>query len=139
LDEIRKRHPTLRVLAMSDHAEFLYAVRARQMGAKGYAAKDASRTDLVRAVRDVMAGKEYFDAIEMPKNGPALVPKIGNLSAREYSIMLALGNGERATDIANKLNLSIKTVSTYKRRILNKLQLLSLADLVRHVMDHKLS
>jgi DNA-binding NarL/FixJ family response regulator len=83
----------------------------------------------------VLAGKEYFaDSIPDRSGTPSHPP----LSNRERDVLAGCVAGKRMSEIAAELDLSIKTVSTYKRRILNKLQLNSVADLVRHAIDHKL-
>ncbi|HEX3744925.1 MAG TPA: response regulator transcription factor [Bryobacteraceae bacterium] len=136
LGDIRRHYPAIPVLVMSTQAELLYGVRAKKAGAKGYAGKDAARADLVRAIRNVLSGDTSFES--QPRENAELLRKLNSLSPREYRVMLALGNGKRATDIATDLDLNVRTISTYKRRVLNKLQLRSTADLVRHVIDHKL-
>jgi DNA-binding NarL/FixJ family response regulator len=138
LDEIRKRYSPAPVLAMSTRTDRRHARRAQQMGAIGYSGKDTARADLSRAIRDVLAGKRHFNGFDPLQQAGALSPSHA-LSPREYRVLLGLASGKRATEIAADLKLSIKTVSTYKRRLLDKLRLDSTADLVRHVMYHKLS
>ena len=116
-----------------------YSLRAQQMGASGYICKNASRADLLRAFKSVLAGKKYFDDQLSAGTGGKTVPKHADLSTREYRVMLAFAAGERASEIAGELNLSVKTISTYKRRLLDKLELHSTADLVRYVIDNRLS
>lgn len=139
LEKIRRRDFLTPVLVMSTRAELRHARRAQQMGASGYSSKDADLSDLAQAIRDVFAGRAHFDGFQLPEyEGPVFFDR-KSLSQREHRVMLALANGKRTTDIAVELNLSIKTVSTYKRRVLNKLMLDSTADLVRHVVTHNLS
>src|SRR5664279_3670569 len=106
---------------LSIHADPLYAARAQQMGASGYVCKDAGRSDLVKAFRNVLAGRFHFDASLTPGTGasPAVGP--ASLSAREHKVLLACAAGKQTSEIAAELNLSTKTVSTYRRRVLNKL------------------
>lgn len=139
LREILRRRPRTRVLMLSIQADSLYAARARQVGASGYVCKDAGRSDLVKAFRNVIAGKAHFNA-SLPPNwaAPATTGHEG-LSEREYKVLLAFAAGKRTGEIAAELSLSSKTVSTYKRRILDKLNLKSTADLVHYVIDHRLS
>jgi DNA-binding NarL/FixJ family response regulator len=139
LQEIRRRHPSTRVLVLSMHADSEDAVRAQQMGAWGYVSKNASRADFLGAFKSVFSGKKYFEGHISPGIGVKTVPRHAGLSTRESAVMLALAAGKRATEIAAESNLSAKTVSTYKRRVLDKLGLESTADLVRYVIDHKLS
>jgi DNA-binding NarL/FixJ family response regulator len=138
LTEIRRRYPSIRVLVMSSHTEPRYAVRAQRMAADGYTGKNVSRADLLRTIRNVMSGKAHFEGLRPQRGAPAR-QRSNSLSRREYRVMLALAKGRRAVDIAAELELSIKTVSTYKRRILDKLKIESLPDLVRHVIQHQLS
>jgi len=122
LQEILLRRPRTRVLVLSSHANPLYAVRALQMRASGYVSKDAGRSDLVKALKNALTAIGHT-----------------SLSPREYDILLAFAAGKRTGEIAVKFNLNIKTVSTYKRHILDKLHLKSIADLVHYVIDHRLS
>ena len=132
LAKIRQRYPDKPILALSTRTDFTHAVRVRKLGATGYAGKDASRADLVRAISDVLAGKSHFNG---STGSEYSLPDCNSLSPREHYVMVALASGKRAIDIAADLNVSIKTVSTYKRRLFNKLQLNSLADLVRFFLN----
>lgn len=138
LQEIRTSRPATRVLMLSDREDHLHAMRSLKMGAAGYVTKSAGRTELVKTFKNVMEGKQSFagsilkDSIETgAANHPAL-------SEREHKVLMAFAAGQRVSEIAAELNLSIKTISTYKRRILNKLLLGSTADLVRHVIENQL-
>jgi DNA-binding NarL/FixJ family response regulator len=125
---------------LSMHADTQYAARSLQLGAAGYISKSAGRTDLLKAVRNVLGGKKHFDGLI--RQGVANEESgalDANLSAQEHRVLLALAAGRRTGEIAAELNLSGKTISTYKRRVLNKLGLQSTADLVRYVIEHKLS
>ena len=139
LHEILQRRPRTRVLMLSIHADPLYAVRARQIGALGYVCNDAGRSDLVKAFKNVLAGTAHYDASLPPRSAVPPAVDHASLSAREYKVLLAFAAGKRTGEIAAELNLNIKTVSTYKRRLLDKLRLRSTADLVRYVIDHQLS
>jgi len=140
LRQIRSTYPASRVLMLSAHSNPHYALRARQLQASGYCGKNATRTEFLKAFRAVLAGKEYF--VDPPHSGPGASPLPAStpngLSARERDILLACVAGKRVGETAAELNLSIKTVSTYKRRVLNKLRLNSVSDLVRYAIDHKL-
>jgi two-component system invasion response regulator UvrY len=139
LQEIRSRHPNTRVLVLSAQADPQYSVRARECGAFGCIWKEAGRADFQRAFKNMFAGRKHFENV--PSQGPAA--KTGTrhrqLSAREYAVMLGYVGGKRPSEMAAELGLSIKTVSTYKRRIFGKLELDSIADLVRYAIDHRLS
>jgi two-component system, NarL family, invasion response regulator UvrY len=139
LQAIRQFYPATRVLILSPHTDQRDALRARQLQASGYVRKDSSRTELLKAFRSVLAGKEYF--VNLPPDGPGVkpTPEHSGLSTRERDILLGCVAGKRIVEIASELNLSIKTVSTYKRRGLDKLQLKSVSDLVRYAIDHHLT
>jgi DNA-binding NarL/FixJ family response regulator len=139
LQEIRRLHPSTRVLILTTHDNPHYARRARHMGASGYVCKNAGRRDLLRAFKSVLAGKVHFEDLLPLQPVEATVPRNAALSAREREVMLAFAAGKRACEIAGEINLSVKTVSTYKRRILDKLRLHSTADLVCYVIDRHLS
>jgi len=140
LREIRAHCPQAAVLMLSMYADLLYAARSLQLGAMGYISKSSGRSDLLKAVRSVLDGRKYFSESigrEVDKGGSSV--RHGSLSVQECKVLLALAEGKRIGETAAALKLSAKTVSTYKRRILNKLALQSTADLVRYVIDHKLS
>lgn len=139
LQEIRRCHASTRVLVLSIHADSQYAIRAQQTGANGYVCKNAGRADLLRAVKSVLEGKDYFQNCHSFGRVAPTPPRHAGLSAREHTVMLTLASGKRVGEIAAKLNLSVKTISTYKRRVLDKLGLHSTADLVRYVVDQQLS
>jgi two-component system, NarL family, invasion response regulator UvrY len=140
LQEIRRSYPATRVLILSPQTNPEHAFRARQLKATGYVGKNSLRGDMLRAFRSVFEGKEHFLDTNHDGSGAWAmpVPLRPPLSGRERDVLVACVAGKRVGEIAADLNLSIKTVSTYKRRILNKLQLKSVADLVRHAIDHKL-
>jgi two-component system invasion response regulator UvrY len=140
LQEVRRSYPSTRVVILSPQGNPEHAFRARQLQASGYVGKNSLRAELLKAFRSVLEGKEHF--VDTSYNGSGAWAMAGPLrpplSGRERDVLLACVAGKRVGEIAADLNLSIKTVSTYKRRILNKLQLKSVADLVRHAIDHKL-
>ncbi len=142
LQEVRNRHPSTRVLVLSTlstQADSKYSVLAEKWGATGCVGKNASRADLIRAFRNVFAGKKHFGNFTSRSNAVENRKRHGGLSAREYGVLLGYVAGKRASQIALDLDLSVKTVSTYKRRILDKLGLDSTADLIRYAIDHHLS
>jgi DNA-binding NarL/FixJ family response regulator len=139
LQEIRRRYPATRVLVLSVHADPQYAARARQMRASGYICKNAGRAEVLKAFKRLLNGEEHFDgSLSLPAVSSA-VSRPPALSKREHAVMLAFAAGKRTGEIAAELNLSAKTVSTYKRRLLDKLGLRSTADLVRYAIDQRLS
>jgi len=138
LREIRACRPETAVLILSMDSDSRYAARSLELGATGYVSKSSGRSDLLKAVRSALDGKKHFS--QSIRQGAYSNPALHeNLSAQEWRVLLALAAGRRTCEIAAELNLSGKTVSTYRRRVLNKLGLKSTADLVRYVIEHKLS
>jgi DNA-binding NarL/FixJ family response regulator len=140
---LRKEFAQLRVLVLSMHAEEQYALRAFQAGAHGYVTKDRAPAELVDAVAKVAGGGAYVTAslaeqVVQALNGAQAVPKHAHLSNRELEVLRRIVAGQRLSDIADDLHLSIKTISTHKRRIQDKLQLPSMAALIRYGMEHGL-
>ena len=140
---IKTDTPATAVLVLSMHAEEQYALRAFKAGANGYVTKDSAATELVAAVRKVAAGGAYVSAslaerVVLQLNGVARAPRHAELSDRELEVLQRIVAGERLTDIAEALHLSIKTVSTHKSRILEKLQLTSTAALIRYGFEQQL-
>jgi DNA-binding NarL/FixJ family response regulator len=143
LRQVKSERPELRVLVLSMHAEEQYAVRAIRAGASGYLTKDTAATQLVAALRKIAAGGLFITpaaaealALGLQSPGEELAHK--RLSDREYEIFLLLAGGASVTGIAERLNLSVKTVSTHKTHVLEKMGFGSLADLVRYAITHKL-
>jgi DNA-binding NarL/FixJ family response regulator len=143
LQRVRRDHPSVKVLVLSVHPEDQWAVRALRAGAAGYLTKDHSPEQLIEAIRRVYRGGKYVTAALAEKlatgleAGGSATPHEG-LSDREYEVLRALGAGLSVKDVAGRLNLSPKTVSTYRARILEKMQLRTNADLVRYARDHAL-
>jgi two-component system, NarL family, invasion response regulator UvrY len=140
---LRKEFPRLRVLVLSMHAEEQYALRAFQAGAHGYVTKDRAPAELVDAVAKVACGGAYVTAslaerVVQQLNGATATPRHAQLSNRELEVLRRIVAGQRLCDIADELHLSIKTISTHKRRIQDKLQLPSMAALIRYGMEHDL-
>lgn len=137
--------PKLRILILSMHKEDVYAVRALKAGASGYLCKDNAEDQLVAALRKVAAGGLYITAavaeklaLDVLQGDDQNVPPHTKLSDREYQIFQAIVAGDSVTDIAQKLSLSVKTVSTHKTHILEKMGCDSVADLVRYAIQHEL-
>jgi DNA-binding NarL/FixJ family response regulator len=140
LQEIRTSRPETVTLMLSMNPDSLYAVRSLQLGAAGYVSKSSGRAELVKAVRTVLDGKQHFsESIRKGVDHPRSVAPHTDLSAQECKVMLAIATGKRTGEIAAEFGISDKTVSTYKRRVLNKLGLRSTSDLVRYVIENKLS
>ena len=143
LKELRTRHPTVRVLALSVHPEDQWAVRALRAGASGYLTKDHSPDQLLDAIRRVYRGGKYVsptlaERLAEQLDGGAERAPHELLSDREFEVMRRLGNGLTITQIASELALSAKTVSTYRARILEKMAVESNADLVRYAARYGL-
>jgi DNA-binding NarL/FixJ family response regulator len=140
LDLIRRIHdeyPRLPVLVLSMHAEEQYALRAYRAGAQGYLTKDSAAAELLGAVRKLVAGGAYVppglaERVVLQLGGAAAAPPHARLSDREMQVLTRIVAGQRLTEIADALHLSVKTVSTHKRRIQDKLQLPTTAALIRY-------
>ncbi|MCU0626488.1 MAG: response regulator transcription factor [Gemmatimonadaceae bacterium] len=142
LEQLRTLHPSVRVLVLSVHPEEQYATRALRAGARGYLTKDHSPAELVAAVRKVHAGGRYVSDTLAERLASELGGDVRvaheRLSDREFEVLCLLGSGRTVTEIAGLLALSVKTVSTYRTRILAKLPAESNAELVRYVVTHGL-
>ena len=143
LKRLREDHPTVRVLVLSAHPEDQWAVRALRGGASGYLTKDHSPNQLVDAVRRVFRGGKYVSPDLAERLASQLGPGFGGephelLSDREFEVLRCLGAGHTVKEIASTMGLSPKTVSTYRLRLLQKLELGSNADLVRYASHHGL-
>jgi two-component system, NarL family, invasion response regulator UvrY len=142
LKEMQKHRPEVRVLVLTMYPEEQYATRFLRAGACGYMTKDRAGSELIRAFRKVLAGGKYVSPMLSEKlagDEPAKAERLHEtLSERELKVMLALAAGKRLTDIAREMNLSIKTVSTYKHRIMEKMQMKVNADLTRYAIEHNL-
>lgn len=143
LRRVRLEFPTLGCLILSMHAEEQYAVRAFKAGANGYVTKDSSPGDLVQAVRKIAAGGAYVsnavaERMVLTLSGAQEAPSHTQLSNRELDVLRRLTAGQRPVDIAEALHLSVKTVSTHKSRIQDKLDLPSTAALIRYGVEHGL-
>ena len=143
IPRIRALHDAPAILMLSMHDEAQMAARALKAGAAGYATKDSDPALLLTAIRRVAAGGRYID----PALADRMVFEVGLtdsrpphalLSEREYSVFERLVQGDSVNDIAGKLALSSKTISTHKARLMQKLAAHSVADLVRYALEHKL-
>ena len=143
VQRIKGEFSDVRVLVLSMHAEAQYALRAFRAGANGYLTKDVAADELVNAVRKVAAGGAYVTEslagqLVLQLNGQSETPLHRLLTDREFEVLQRIAAGHRLTEIGETLNLSPKTVSTYKTRIQEKLQVSSTADLVRYALENKL-
>lgn len=143
LRDLRALRPTLAILILSMYPEEQYAVRLIKSGADGYLNKDSAPDELVNAIRKVAAGGKYVSATLAEKLATDLQTGAGglpheSLSDREFQVLRLIGAGRTATEIAAQLSLSVKTISTYRARLLTKMNLATNAELMRYAMDHGL-
>jgi two-component system invasion response regulator UvrY len=143
LKELKHQYPKLPVLVLSMHPEEQYAKRALKVGAAGYLNKGNAQEELVKAVRKILQGGKYVS--------PALAEKLANdleaesekplhetLSDREYEVMLLIASGKTVSQIAVELTLSVKTIDTYRSRILEKMKMKTNAELMHFAIKNKL-
>lgn len=140
---IRAEYPRLPLLVLSMHAEEEYALRSFKSGANGYVTKDSAAEELIAAARKVARGGSYVtssmaERVVQQLNGNVDVPRHAKLSNRELEVLRRIVIGQRSGDIAEALHVSVKTISTYKARVMEKLQLTSTAALIRYGMQHGL-
>ena len=144
LKEIKKIRPNLPVLILSIHPEDEFATRVLRAGASGYMTKETAPDELVNAINKVVAGGKYVSAALAEKLASDLEKDLGGapphkrLSDREYEVLLLIASGHTISEIAEDLSLSVKTISTYRARILEKTDLKGNADLVRYAITHGL-
>src|SRR5262249_50998089 len=142
LDLIRRlklEKPRLPILVLSMHGERQYAARALKAGASGYLTKDSAGAELLGAIRKVSGGGGPPPAhSSAARRRPADAPPPTALSDREFEVSRQLVAGHSVTEIAAGLHVSVKTVSTHKARILEKMAMGSTAELVRYAMEHRL-
>lgn len=143
LCELHNTAPRLPLMVLSLHTEAQYAVRAFRAGAKAYLTKQTAPEELARAVKQVLTGRMYVTASfgEHMAGSLSMNPTGSGhctLSERESEVLVLLAQGRSVKHIAQSLALSIKTVSTYRARLLDKLQLTTTAELIRYALDHRL-
>jgi len=137
---VRKEYPTLPILVLSMHPAAHFARRVLAAGASGYLTKDSAATELVHAVEQLRRGRPYAGRHGHERNGHAAANAAphDSLSDREYQVLRMLGSGRTVSEIAAALTLSVKTVSTYRARLLEKLQMRSNAELMRYAIENRL-
>jgi len=143
LIEIKQRKPDLKVLVLSMHPEEEIAIRALKTGASGYLNKDSVPSELIRAVRKIHAGGRYIsgslaESIFMSINKDMPADPHKELSEREFQVMCLIASGNTLSDIAQELSISVKTVSTYRTRILEKMAMKTNVELTHYAIKHKL-
>lgn len=143
LRTVRQRYPETRVLILSGFPEESYALAMIRNGASGYLCKDCDRDELLRAIHMVATGRRYVSgrtaellADEMSGERSGMLHDA--LSDRELQVFLRLARGESVSDIAGQLHLSVKTISTYRSRVTEKLNVSSNAELATYALRHRL-
>ena len=141
LKELKRDFPKLPVLILSMHPEEQYAMRALKEGAAGYMNKESAPYDLLTAIQKITRGGKYISPALSEKLLFAIdteKPLHENLSNREFQVMLMIASGKGISRIADEMSLSVKTVGTYRTRILEKLNVANNAEIMRYAMQHKL-
>lgn len=143
LKELKREHPKLPVLVLSVHPEDQYGIRMLKAGAAGYLTKDSAPDELVRAIRKVNRGGKYVS----PSLAETLVLELGvetdrprhkTLSDREYQVMMMIASGKTVSEIGEELSLSVKTISTYRARVLDKMRMRNNAELTHYAIQNQL-
>ena len=141
---LRQNHPHLPVIILSTHPDEHYAIRALRAGAVGYVNKGAAAVELKTAIRKALSGGKYLSPSQAELLAEAIRddrpdrPLHEALSDREYQLVCMITAGKTLTEIAVELALSVKTVSTYRSRVLEKLQLRTTADIINYCLQHNL-
>jgi two-component system, NarL family, invasion response regulator UvrY len=143
LSDVRQVQPRLPILVLSVHPEDQYAKRAIKAGASGYLQKESAPEELIEAVRKLLAGRRYVSASLAERFAEDLHegadrPAHDALSAREFEVLVMIGSGKTVTQIAEELHLSAATVSTYRTRVLEKMNMATTAELMRYAFRNHL-
>jgi two-component system, NarL family, invasion response regulator UvrY len=140
LKEIRRDRPTLPVLVLSMHPAAQFARRVLAAGASGYLTKDSAATELLTAIEQIRRGKMYLGSAfpDWTRTPGAAVAPHDKLSDREYQVLRMIGSGLTVSEIATTCGLSVKTVSTYRARLLEKLEMHSNAEVMRYAIENGL-
>jgi DNA-binding NarL/FixJ family response regulator len=143
LKQIKNERPRLPVLVLSMYPEDQYAVRFIKAGASGYLTKESAPDELITAIRKITAGRKYITSSVAEKLADEVEPDTGkpayhNLSDREFEVFRLIASGKTVTEIADALFLSVKTISTYRTRILEKMKMKTNAELMHYALKHKM-
>jgi len=143
IKDLRRISPKMHILVLSMHPEAQFAVRVLRAGGSGYLTKESAPEELVRAIRKIAQGGKYVSAALaelLATLTEADIEKLPHerLSEREFQIMRMIAQGKSVSEIGNELSLSIKTVSTYRARVLDKLNVRSNAELARYAVEQKI-
>jgi len=140
---LQRRRPNLPILIVSMHAEEQYAINLLRAGASGFFSKAGEASDLLEALRTILSGRRYIsrslaETLALEASGHAPEPPHRQLSKREFQIFVQLACGKTVTQIADEVHLSVKTISTYRTRILQKMECTRNADLTAYALKHSL-
>ena len=143
LKELKHEQPSLPVLVLSIHAEEQFAVRVLKAGASGYLTKENAPDELIKAIRKVVSGGKYIsrnlaESLAFGLDTDSARPQHEALSDREFQVMRLMTAGKTLAEIAETLSLSAKTVSTYRTRLLEKLNLKTNAEIIRYAIENRL-
>jgi two-component system invasion response regulator UvrY len=141
LAEIRQHAPKLPVLILSIYPEEQYAIRALKAGAAGYLNKDMAPDELINAVRRVLSGRKYITASiaeKLADFNDVHKPLHEQLSDREFEVLKLLSSGKSVSEIGTIFNLSVTTISTYRARILKKMNMRTNVDIIQYAIAHQL-
>lgn len=143
LKQLKIDKPDLPVIILTIHPESQYALRILKAGASGYLTKESAADELIKAIRKVCSGGKYITPTLAEKIAFALDPGSGGppheiLSDREYQVLCLIGSGKTVSQIADDLALSVKTVSTYRTRILEKMRMQNNAELIHYAVQNNL-
>ena len=141
--DLKSRYPETKVLLFSIYPEEKFAKRAISIGADGYLSKSAKPSEIISAIRKIESGGKYLkteliEKLFMLSNKTNVVTSHESLSNREFEVLRLLAKGNKITDIAESLGLSVNTIASYKARIQEKLNIKSTADLIRYAIDNDL-
>jgi DNA-binding NarL/FixJ family response regulator len=143
LSQLKSARPALPVLVVSMHPEEQYAVRALKAGASGYLTKESAPEEMLLAIQKVSGGGKYV-SVSLGENLASMLQGDGQLlshqalSNREYQVLRLIASGKTVSEIGQELSLSVKTVSTYRARILEKLRMKINAELIRYATENQL-
>jgi DNA-binding NarL/FixJ family response regulator len=143
LKDLRRERPGMPILVLTMHPAEQFARRAMHAGAAGYLTKDSPPAELVKAINELMAGRRYLTgkaddlmADDAPLRGTERADEV--LSDREYQVLRLIASGLTVSQIASRLSLSVKTISTYRKRVLDKMQMKTTAELMHYAIQHGL-
>jgi two-component system invasion response regulator UvrY len=141
LKQIKNERPRLPVLVLSMYPEDQYAVRFIRAGASGYLTKESAPDELITAIRKITAGRKYITSSIAEKLADEVEPDAGkpahhSLSDREFEVFRLIASGKTVKEIGDSLSLSVKTISTYRTRILEKMKMKTNAELMHYALKH---